>query len=176
MRYLPAFIAAAAALSAGASPAIAAPSPMVLSDNGRVGKVYVDRADQADVRTAYGKPSGARQAQGNRGGHLVPVTVWRYRCTAGRGESIFLFDSGDTLRNFSTSCRTWRTASGTRVGDTAEQAEGKEDHITRPACGSGSWILKSGRAQLYIWFPSASLRARVSSLDVASIKAGFELC
>jgi len=109
-------------------------------------------------------------------GRPIPITERRYRCITGRGSSSFFFDSGTTLRNFYTSCRSWRTPDNTRVGNTITQATEQEHQPATPACGNGSWIVKAGRAQLYVAFASEKPSAKVASLAVASLKAGLLGC
>jgi hypothetical protein len=103
----------AAAMAITTSQASAA--SRLLSANGRIGDVYVDRASATDVQGVYGQPSSKRSATGSRGGRPIPITEWRYACKA--GSSSFFFDGGGVLRNFFSSCRQWRTPADSRVGD-----------------------------------------------------------
>lgn len=139
---------------AGVLATVVLPSPAfgfshVVSRNGRVGNVRIGRTHMGQVSVQEGKPSIARPTVGEGG---VAATEWRYGCGHGRHSSYF-FNGPGVLVNFITTCHSWRTANGTRVGDTqadAEANEGKQASVS--VCGSGRTITRRGAADLFITF------------------------
>lgn len=121
----------------------------VVSRNGRVGDVQIDRATMSQVRKMEGRRGRTSAVQGENG---RTGTELRYDCGRSRSSS-YIFDSAGRLSNFLTTCRSWRTADGTSVGDAqddAESAEGKA--ATTAGCGNGETITRRGRATLYVTF------------------------
>lgn len=139
----------------------------VVSRNGRVGDVHVDRSKTNDV---------LRQ-QGSRG-KVSTVTAanpaapngssWSYSCGGGR-TSTYFFNHRGVLVNFATTCRSWQTADGTSIGDPQEDAEEAEGKAAEPGCGDGVAITRIGRAQLYVTFFNEG--GRVRALAVAGRKS-----
>jgi len=130
----------------------------VLSRDGRVGLVHVDTSHVRQVLRYAGRPTSMSRAPVEGG---LPILELRYGCGRGRSSSYF-FGTSSRLANFVTTCRRWRTASGTRVGDRqvmAEANEGKE--ATPPVCGDGETIERKGRATLFVTFiqPGGLVRA-----------------
>jgi hypothetical protein len=135
----------AAVLSA--SPAFA--FSHVVSRSGRIGNVRIGKAHMDQVRAQEGNPSTTRPTFGEGG---VAATEWRYGCGHGRGSSYF-FNGPGVLVNFITTCHSWRTANGTRVGDTQAEAEAKEGkQASASVCGDGRTIERRGTADLFITF------------------------
>jgi hypothetical protein len=103
----------------------------------------------ADVRPYAGRPTATSRAPGENG---APSLEQRYGCGGGRS-SAYIFAADGRLANFVTTCRRWRTANGTRIGDTqatAEANEGKD--ATAAGCGDGESIERTGRARLFVTF------------------------
>jgi hypothetical protein len=117
----------------------------VLSRNGRVGDLQVSHARTDQVRSKEGRPSRIVRGTGEGG---VAVTEWRYGCGGSRHSSYF-FNATGVLVNFVTTCRSWHTADGTRVGDSQVNAEEQEGKRAAPAsCGDGTTIVRRGKAEL----------------------------
>jgi hypothetical protein len=124
----------------------------VLSRNGRVGSVTVGRSTVTQVRRYAGRPSAMSSTTGENG---VPGIDLRYDCGGGRS-STYIFGADGRLANFLTTCRRWRTANGTRIGDTQATAEANEGkQATSAECGDGETIERTGRATLFVTFFTA---------------------
>lgn len=165
------------AIAAATCPAAAdAAVDDLLSPNGRIGSVYLDRATQDDVRAAFGAPRSQRAAVGSRAGAPIPITEWRYTCKGRRGSSSFLFDEGGVLRNFYSTCRSWETPAGAHVGDRLADVERRERKRVGPGCGA-AWVLaKRGRALMGIAFASDQPRTRARTVWVQSRRHGVLGC
>ena len=91
----------------------------------------LDRSGRPPLR---GRPTTTSRSPGENGG---PTLELRYGCGAGRSSS-YIFGRIAHLANFLTTCRGWRTANGTRVGDTQSLAEANEGKgATIADCGDG---------------------------------------
>jgi hypothetical protein len=116
----------------------AAASERIVSRNGRVGDVRVGVSRAGAVRAQEGR------APSVRGARLV------YGCGGDRG-SVYVFDARGVLAEFRTTCRSWRTADGTRVGDGRAIAEFREGTGAADA-GCGLRIRVRGRVGLSVTF------------------------
>ncbi|HEX8121262.1 MAG TPA: hypothetical protein VF549_08355 [Solirubrobacteraceae bacterium] len=122
----------------------------VLTQNGRVGSVYVGKATVGRVLRWAGRPTSRSSGVGEGG-----VSVYELRYACGRGKSsTYFFGARRILANFTTNCRQWRTARGTRVGTSYDEAavnEGKDP--AGAICGGGEVIERRGRrATLFVTF------------------------
>lgn len=121
----------------------------VISINGRVGEVQMGSSVKA-VRDYAGRPTRTIRSptSGSQKSHLE----YRYECGRGCSTSYYFTTEG-RLANFGTTSRRWRTASGTRVGDDAFEAEAREGKNRSFGCGDGSSIKKKrGRVSLFVTF------------------------
>lgn len=154
---------------AAALASVAAARNDLLSPNGRIGSVYVDRATTEDVRAAFGAPRSERATIGNRAGVPISITEWRYTCKGSSGSSSFFFDESRVLRNFYSRCRSWETPAGSHVGDRLADVERLERQRVGPGCGDVWTITKrSGRALMGIAFTSERPDAPARSVWVES--------
>jgi hypothetical protein len=172
-----ALLTAIVAVVAATSPAAAGvASSDLLSPNGRIGTVYVDRATPDDVRAAFDDPSSERTAVGNRAGIPISITEWRYRCKGSSGSSSFFFDESGVLRNFYSRCRSWETPAGAHVGDLLADVKRRERKRVLPGCGDVWVITNRGRALMGIAFTSDRPRARARTVWVQSRRHGILGC
>jgi hypothetical protein len=130
-----------------------------VSRRGDVGAVHLG-APMGEVRHVAGDPRRTSTIQ-NVEGHTA--YHWRYPCGHGRS-SHYYFDYRERLVEFGTTCRNWRTAAGTRIGMTTEEAETREGVSAAPGC-AGKWILRRyHRIFLSLWLGPAG--NTVTTLEV----------
>jgi hypothetical protein len=128
----------------------------VVTPYGRVGDVYVGNATMDDVRTAEGRPDRVGRWAGDP---IAPAhTRWTYVCGGGRF-STFYFTKQGVLANFFTTCRSWRTKKGTRVGMDEFEAVDREGKEPQGRCGSGTSITYRGRSTLEVIIDNGSVWA-----------------
>ncbi|MEA2179599.1 MAG: hypothetical protein QOG77_2896 [Solirubrobacteraceae bacterium] len=120
----------------------AAASERVVSRDGRVGDAQVGVSRAAAIQAAEGRPTQVRR-------HASGVR-WTYACGRERG-STYRFDARGVLAEFRTTCRSWRTADGTRAGDGRAIAEFIEGTGAADA-GCGLRIRRRGRVGLSVTF------------------------
>lgn len=155
-------VAALALLSALALAPAAEAFDRVVSRNGRVGDVQIDRASIAQVRAMEGRRGSASRIVGEGG---TSGTQLRFACGSAR-RSLYVFDARGRLANFQTTCHSWRTANGTRVGDSRDDAEAGEGKTARPfGCGDGEVIVRRGKAKLYVTFFTETGPVRVLAVE-----------
>jgi len=122
----------------------------VVSRNGRVGPLQAGTSTTKQVIRFAGRPRRETFETVENG---AVMRFYTYNCGHGR-KSTYVFDADDRLANFLTTCHSWRTANGTRVGDDQQTAERNEGKAATPIqCGSGGpEIERTGRAWLYVSF------------------------
>jgi hypothetical protein len=145
---LTAVLSAAALFAAPGDAAAARGGLGVISRNGRVGKVHVGRSTVGQVLAWAGRPTLTSDQPGENG---APAHELRYGCGHGRATS-YTFDGHGRLANFITTCHRFRTADGTRVGDSQVRAERLEGKNAEAGCGGGKAIFRQGGAFLYVSF------------------------
>lgn len=122
----------------------------VVTMNGRVGSLQTGKSTAAQVRAKVGRPTSSRKVQ--TGARPTKFLALTYGCGGGKSTG-FYFDAKGRLANFVTTCQSWQTPAGTRVGDDSETAADAEDREpSAQGCGDGTVIAKRGKATLYVTF------------------------
>jgi hypothetical protein len=119
----------------------------VVTREGRVGDARVGLSRTTAVRAQEGRAPVVRGAR------------WSFGCGGDR-RSTYVFDGRGVLAEFRTTCRSWRTADGTRVGDGRAIAEFREGAGASDE-GCGLRIRRAGRVGLSVTFATrvGSVRA-----------------